>query len=658
VTVCGFSGFLSPPGNPQEQAHVAQRMASTIVHRGPDDGGSWADETGRVALGFRRLSIIDLSPEGHQPMSSADGRYTIVFNGEIYNFENLRAELGNSGGPYRGHSDTEVLLRAVSQWGLEAAISRLWGMFAFALWDSVEQKLHLVRDRLGKKPLYYGWSGSHFLFGSELKALREHPSFTARIDRDALTSYLRFMYVPTPMSIYEGVFKLPPGSWLTVDPNNPGQTPEPVTYWDPAQVAKAGHDNPLELSDVEATGQLETLLNDATKIRSVADVPIGAFLSGGIDSSAVVASLQAQSSRPVSTFTIGFNNDQYDESKHAKEIAKHLGTNHTELLVTPDEARSVIPKLPSLYDEPFSDASQIPAFLVSQLARQHVTVALSGDGGDEVFAGYNRYVAGMRIWSKLNNVPQPIRRTVSRRMRGISPERWDRFGEKSDRLLPKRRRSLITGNNAHKLATVVDSTSIEDMYSRLVSTWDNAEDVVIGGRLPSSNSRLISSDLDPARQMMLLDVLTYLPDDILTKVDRASMGTSLEARTPLLDHRLIEFAWSLPLDQLIRDGESKWILRQVLERHVPRALFDRPKQGFGIPIDSWLRGPLREWATDMLAPDRLAREGYFDVNQVQQKLDDHLSGRRNVQYHLWSILVFESWLEAEMNEGRCLNEPT
>jgi len=628
-------------------------MASTIVHRGPDDSGSWSDPTGRVALGFRRLSIIDLSPEGHQPMSSSDGRYTVAFNGEIYNFEELRAELGSAGGPYRGHSDTEVLLRAISQWGPEKAVQRIWGMFAFALWDSAEQKLHLVRDRVGKKPLYYGWFGSHFLFGSELKTLREHPAFTARINRNALTSYLRFMYVPVPMSIYEGVHKLQPGSWLTIDPNQSGETPEPVVYWDPAQIAQTGRDNPLHLSDDEAIEQTAHLLNDATRLRSVADVPLGAFLSGGIDSSVVVASMQAQSDRPVSTFTIGFNSDQYDESKHAKEIAKHLGTNHTELVVTPDDARAVIPKLPTLYDEPFSDASQIPTYLVCELARKHVTVALSGDGGDEVFAGYNRYVAGTRIWSKLENVPQSVRNAASRRMRAITPDRWDRFGAKADRLLPAKRRSLITGNNAHKLATVIDSANIEEMYARLVSTWDNADEVVIGGSLPPSNTRFLSGNLDPAHQMMLLDVLTYLPDDILTKVDRASMGTSLEVRTPLLDHRLIEFAWGLPLDQLIRNGESKWALRKVLERHVPREMFERPKQGFGIPIDSWLRGPLREWATDMLSPDRIAREGYFNVEHVQRTLDDHLSGRRNVQYHLWALLVFESWLETEVEAGRC-----
>ena len=656
--MCGFAGLIGPAGQPGAQAQLAHAMASTLEHRGPDDAGSWSNETGCVGLGFRRLSIIDLSPEGHQPMQSSDRRYTVVFNGEIYNFEALKSELRRAGHTFRGHSDTEVLLCAISHWGMEDALPRLWGMFAFALWDEQEQRLHLVRDRVGKKPLYYGWFGQHFLFGSELKALRAHPAFTATVDRDALASYLRFVYVPAPLSIYEGVSKLPAGSWTTIEPDRPGHSPVPRTYWQAQHVAEHGNDHPLRLSDKAAADELERLLDDATGLRAVADVPVGAFLSGGIDSTVVVASLQKHSRRGVSTFTIGYTNDQYDESVHARAIAQHLGTEHTELIVSPAEARAVIPRLPSLYDEPFADASQIPTFLVSELARQHVTVALSGDGGDEVFGGYNRYVMGTWLWARLKRIPAPARRAAARTMLSIAPDRWDRMGRRMDPFMPSKRRSLVTGNNAHKLAGILDADSVDVMYSRLVATWDNADDLVIGAGTSGTRSLAASTKLDAAHQMMLHDMLTYLPDDILVKVDRASMGASLEVRTPLLDHRLIEFASRLPDHQLIRDGEGKWLLRQVLQRHVPRELFDRPKHGFGVPIDAWLRGPLRDWATDLLSPSRLRREGYFEVDPVQKALSAHLSGERNLQYHLWAILMFESWLENEHEAGRCPQELT
>ena len=587
-------------------------------------------------------------------MTSADGRYTVVFNGEIYNFEALRSELGAHGEFFRGRSDTEVLLRAMSAWGIERAIPRLWGMFAFALWDSAERRLHLVRDRLGKKPLYYGWFGDHLLFGSELKALRAHRFFSAEVDRTALANYLRFAYVPSPLSIYEGVRKLPPGSWLTVDPNRPGFLPAPKRYWDPAEIARAGEADPLNLSDADAIDELERLLADATQLRAVADVPLGAFLSGGIDSSAVVASLQAQSNRRVATFTIGSPEDSYDESGHASAIARHLGTDHTELIVTPSEARAVVPLLPSLYDEPFADSSQIPTFLVSQLARRHVTVALSGDGGDEVFGGYNRHVAGPRMWSRLRPVPMPLRRALARGIQAVPPGQWDRLGLAADRFLPANRRGVLTGNNAHKFAGVADVASVNEMYARLISLWTDASSVLTGGGTGDlGDGESLAPDLDPARQMMLLDLVTYLPDDILVKVDRASMGVSLEARTPLLDHRLVEFAFRLPHHQIIRGGEGKWLLRRVLERHVPRSLLDRPKKGFGIPIDAWLRGPLREWAEELLSPSRLAREGFFQVAPVQQALRAHLDGRRNLQHQLWVILMFEAWLDREHEEGRC-----
>ena len=623
-------------------------MAATLAHRGPDDAGCWSNPEGTVGLGSRRLAIIDLSPEGHQPMSSADGRYTVAYNGEIYNFGAIREELIAAGCAFRGHSDTEVMLAALSSWGIEAAIPRFWGMFAFAVWDAKERMLHLVRDRLGKKPLYYGWQDGTLLFGSELKALRAHPSFGAAVDRDALAAYLRFCYVPAPRSIHVGIMKLPPATWITFRPDRPGELPEPQRYWDPVAIAGAGQRDRSTLDDEDATSELEMLLSDAVRLRMISDVPLGAFLSGGIDSSAVVALMQTQSSRRVQTFTIGYDSSEYDESAQAAGVAAHLGTDHTALRVTPQEMRAVIPRLPDLYDEPFADASQIPTYLVSELARRTVTVALSGDGGDEVFGGYNRYVTGMRTWKRLSRIPRPARHRAARLMEGISPRVWDRAGAIADRVLPASNRGLVTGNRMHKLASVLGLDSVDALYTRLVSTWPLPARLVLGGAEPPLPwTALRSAVVDPAERMMLFDLMGYLPDDILTKVDRASMGASLEARAPLLDHRVVEFAWRLPLEQRIRRGESKWILRRILDRHVPRALVDRPKAGFGVPIDAWLRGPLRPWAMDLLSEARLAREGYFDPKPIVAALRDHLDGRRNLHHQLWVILMFEAWLDRQ-----------
>ena len=652
--MCGFAGLLGPPGAAEERLATARRMAATLVHRGPDDEGSWADPQGEVAFGFRRLSILDLTPEGHQPMTSPDGRYTVVFNGEIYDFAALREELERRGHRFRGHSDTEVLLAAIVEWGLEAALPRLWGMFAFALWDDRERALHLVRDRMGKKPLYFGWQGRTLLFGSELKALRAHPDFAAPIDRDALASYLRFCYVPAPRSIHRGIYKLAPAGWITLRPGRPGELPATRHYWHPATIALAGERDPSRLSDADAAGALEELLEDAVRLRCVADVPLGAFLSGGIDSSTVVALMQAQSARKVRTFTIGFNLAEYDESAHARAVAAHLGTDHTELQVTPEETRAVIPRLPALYDEPFADASQIPTFLVSQLARTQVTVALSGDGGDELFGGYHRYVTGTRLWSSLGRVPRRLRQGVVLAIEAVPPAAWDRVGWLADRALPAARRGLITGNRVHKLATVLGVPDLDAMYLRLVSTWPDPSSVVRDGGEPEGPLpwRGAAAALEaPAHRMMLLDLLGYLPDDILVKVDRASMGVSLEARAPLLDHRVAEFAWRLPVRQKIRGGEGKWLLRRVLERHVPRSLFERTKRGFGIPIDAWLRGPLRGWATDLLSEQRLKREGFFRPQPVQRALREHLDGARNRQFQLWTVLMFQAWREAQGGAG-------
>lgn len=585
-------------------------------------------------------------------MTSPDGRYTVVFNGEIYNFAVLREELEAAGCSFRGRSDTEVLLASIVRWGIEDAIPRLWGMFAFGVWDGRDRVLHLVRDRLGKKPLYYGWQGRTFLFGSELKALRAHPEFRASIDRDALVSYLRFSYVPGPRSIYEDIRKLPPASWVTIHPDRPRQMPDPKCYWDPVGVALAGQADPLPLSDEDATLELEKLLADAVRLRAIADVPLGAFLSGGIDSSTVVALLQAQSQLKVSTFTIGYDASEYDESAQARLVARHLGTDHTELRVTPEDTRAVIPRLAALYDEPFADSSQIPTFLVSELARRRVTVALTGDGGDEIFGGYNRYVAGVRIWRRISGVPLPIRRSAAGLAQAVPPRLWDRAGAAADRLLPTTRRGVITGNHVHKLASVLDLASVDEMYTRLVSTWPNPGELARGGNEPALPFRAVKAYLpNPIDRMMLFDLLGYLPDDILVKVDRASMGTSLEVRAPILDHRVIEFAWRLPVRQKIRNGVGKWLLRQVLQRHVPPSLFERPKHGFGVPIDAWLRGPLKGWAEDLLSEQRLEREGFLDPIPIRAALREHLQGRRNHQYQLWTVLMFQAWLDQQQGIG-------
>jgi asparagine synthase (glutamine-hydrolysing) len=649
--MCGFAGVLGSSLAPEERAAVARRMAAALVHRGPDDDGAWADERDAVALAFRRLAILDLTPEGHQPMASADGRFVIAFNGEIYNFAALRAELEAHGHAFRGHSDTEVLLASLVQWGLESALPRVWGMFAFALWDRRERLLYLARDRMGKKPLYYGWQGRTLVFGSELKALRAYPGFSAGIDREALTRFLRFVYVPGPRSIYEGVWKVPPASWLALSPDRPGQLPAPTAYWDAAAVARVACERPLALSDAEATDTLEELLRDAVRLRSVADVPLGAFLSGGIDSATVVALLQEQSPRPIRTFTIGFRSGEYDESAHARTVARHLGTEHTELEVTPDDARALIPRLPDVYDEPFADSSQLPTILVSQLARRQVTVALSGDGGDEMFAGYHRYVTGRRLWSLTGRIPPALRRGARSALEALPPAAWDRVGAATDRLLPRRRRGLVTGNRIQKIASVLESPDLDAMYLRLVSTWPEPAAVVRGGCEPGGalpGAAAATALADPVHRMMLLDQRGYLPDDILVKVDRASMSCSLEARAPLLDHRVAELGWRLPMSQKIRGREGKWLVRRVLERHVPRALFDRPKQGFSVPIDAWLRGPLSGWARDLLSDARLRRDGFFEPAPIQAALEEHLRGARNHQHRLWAVLMFQAWRDAQV----------
>lgn len=647
--MCGLCGFWqgSARWDPEQGRRWVQRMAERLVHRGPDDAGAWVDAETGIALGHRRLAILDLSPAGHQPMLDASGRWVLVFNGEIYNHAELRRTLeGQGSGGWRGHSDTEVLLAAIGAWGLERTLALCVGMFAFALWDREQRQLTLVRDRLGEKPLYYGWQGDCLLFGSELKALKAHPAFQGAIDRDALAQLLRLSYVPAPRSIYQGIRKLPPGSWVRFGQNQE-RDPQPVSYWSARDVAEAGRRTSFAGSPGQAREQLTRLLLDAVGQQMLADVPLGAFLSGGIDSSTVVALMQDQSSRPVRTFSIGFQEPGYDEAAQARAVARHLGTEHQELYVSPDQVQAVIPDLPALYDEPFADSSQIPTALVARLARSQVTVSLSGDGGDELFGGYNRYLWAPRLWRRLRGIPAPLRRAAARALTSLAPGDWDRLGQPLLGWLPARHRQARLGDKLHKLAGTLSAAGPAGIYTQLVSQWPQPEALVRDGREPPSP--LIDGGAWPElgsfeEQMMYLDQLTYLPDDILVKVDRAAMGTSLETRVPLLDHRVVEFAWRLPLDLKIRDGQGKWLLRQVLYQYVPAELVERPKMGFGVPIDSWLRGPLRDWAEALLDPARLQREGWLHPQPIQAAWREHLGGQRNLAHALWNLLMFQAWL--------------
>jgi asparagine synthase (glutamine-hydrolysing) len=632
-------------------------MANTLRHRGPDDAGVWVDAAAGVALGHRRLSILDLSPAGHQPMVSPSGRYVIVFNGEIYNCQQLRRELDQvtiGGLSFRGHSDTEVMLKAFEHWGVQRAIRQMNGMFAFALWDRHERILCLGRDRLGEKPLYYGWIGKRFLFASELKALQCCPDFSPGINRHALALYMRHNCIPAPYSIYEGVYKLLPATVLVVS----AETPDPVVpipYWSLKEVIERGAADPFTGSEQEAVGELETLLRDAVKIRMLADVPLGAFLSGGVDSSTVVALMQAQSERPVKTFTIGSCEADYDEAGSAKAVAQYLGTEHTELYVTPTEAMAVIPRLPEIYDEPFADSSQVVTFLVAELARHHVTVGLSGDGGDEVFGGYNRHVWNDRIWNSVRWAPRSARVAVARTILRIPPVKWEIFFKSLGHVLPNRLIQGQFGYKLHKLAGVLPASNPQAMYLALASHWLEPETVVLGAMEPET--LLTRTDAWPhlsswAEQMMFLDAVTYLPDDILTKVDRATMAVSLEARVPLLDHRVVEFAWRLPKNLKVHNGRGKVILRRLLHKYVPPELIDRPKSGFGIPLDTWLRGALRDWAESLLDEDRLRNEGFFSPKLVRQYWKDHLTGNCDLQYHLWDVLMFQAWYSSQRQASR------
>jgi len=655
--MCGLAGFFDGAALEVDAAtHLLKRMVDPINHRGPDDEGYWYEPESRIGLGHRRLSIVDLSHAGHQPMRSVSGSYVIVFNGEIYNHLELRNALEVECGEFdwRGHSDTETLLAGFDVWGVEKTVSRSIGMFAFVLFDRKERQLILSRDRFGEKPLYYGWQKEVFLFGSELKSLKAHPAFEGEIDLASIALQMRHNYIPTPYSIYKGIRKLPPGTFLKLPVHRDRfavkSLPEPIPYWSLRGAINRGVQNPFDGTVSDAVEELDQILRDSVKQQMVADVPLGAFLSGGIDSSTVAALMQSQSSRPVKTFSIGFDETGYNEAVYAKAVAQHLGTEHTELYISPQQAMDVIPRMPSLYDEPFSDSSQIPTFLVSQMTRQHVTVSLSGDAGDELFGGYNRYLLAHRLWGKLSWLPPSVRRLGGSALTSVSPEQWSNIVGPLQRFMPATWRLANVGDKLHKGASVLGCDSLNTLYLGLISHWNSPSSMVIGGSEPETllnGQDLFLSDLGSIERMMTLDTLTYLPDDLLVKVDRAAMGVSLETRVPFLDHRVVEFAWQLPLSMKIRNGQGKWILRQVLHKYVPKELIERPKMGFGIPIGDWLRGPLRDWAESLLDESRLCHEGFFNPAPIRKKWAEHLSGQRNWQYHLWDVLMFQAWLDEQ-----------
>jgi asparagine synthase (glutamine-hydrolysing) len=646
--MCGIVGLLSIGDGTLRQpvAEVARSMANSLVHRGPDDAGVWEDSVVPIALGHRRLAIVDISAAGHQPMPSSDGRFVIAFNGEIYNHLELRAEIESGAAPiqWRGHSDTETLLAAISIWGVEAALVKLVGMFAIALWDREKRDLWLVRDRMGEKPLYWGWAAGQFSFASELKAFSHIPGWKREVDKVALTQFLRYGYVPGPLSICKGIQKLMPGSWLRLSADD--RAIVHGNYWSLEAMARQQRLAVGESTETAMTDKLELLLRQSVQGQMLADVPLGAFLSGGVDSSLVVAVMQSISSRPIKSFTIGFDDTAYDEAVRARAVARHLGTEHTEMYVGDKDVREVIPRLPTLYDEPFADSSQVPTFLLAQLARQHVTVALSGDGGDELFGGYDRYRVAKRLWSVLSKWPTPCRRLAAAAVIAVPGKGWQAGYMALRKLRPATAHVSDAGDKLLKLAELLPAATDRELHLKMVSLKRDPRKIVIDAsdegteRGPSH----YHGPSDFIEKMMYLDSMVYLPDDILVKVDRAAMGVSLETRVPLLDHRIVQFAWQLPLSLKIRDGQGKWLMRQVLDRYVPRSLIERPKVGFSAPIADWLRGPLREWAEALLDERKLAREGNLRPAVVRQIWEEHLSGYRNWQHLLWALLMFEAWL--------------
>lgn len=659
--MCGITGFIEAAAE-RINPSIIEAMTNAIRHRGPNDYGTWYYSKCGLAFGHRRLSVLDLSPAGHQPMHSKSKRYVTIFNGELYNYQTVAGRLRGLGHSFRGHSDTEVLLAAVEEWGVTGAIKQFEGMFAIALWDNVDRKLFLIRDRIGKKPLYYGWSGGCFMFGSELKALTVHPKFTAEVDRGALGLFMQLGYIPTPWSIFTGFYKMVPGTVLTLDQRHftgapasfspfPDQSSalSPKRFWDLRQLAADGGADPFTGDESSAASQLEDLLRSSVEIRMLADVPLGAFLSGGIDSSTVVALMQTQSEKPVKTFSIGFHEENFNEAGYASNVASHLGTQHTELFVTSRDALNVIPDLPEMFDEPFSDSSQIPTFLVSKMAREHVTVALTGDGADELFGGYDRYSWARDNWRRLQFLPNPMRQLVSKFITSVSPAYFVRFFEPLEQLVG---RPVNIGHKFLTLSKILGSQNEGDFYLRLMSLWESPSALVKGiterRTVFDEYSALVPNDNCEPR-MMLADLLSYLPDDIMVKVDRSSMAVSLETRAPFLDHRVVEFSLRLPQHFKSYGGETKRIVRKILSRYLPASIFERPKMGFALPIGQWLRTDLREWAEGLLNEELIESQGFLSAAPIRRRWIEHLSGHHNWEHSLWSVLSFQSWLQINSN---------
>ncbi|MBT06342.1 MAG: asparagine synthase (glutamine-hydrolyzing) [Rhodospirillaceae bacterium] len=652
--MCGIAGSfrLMDHGSSSDAIAELRSAVRALTHRGPDDSGEWSDQRAGISLGHRRLSVVDLSHRGHQPMISRDGRFVLSYNGEVYNAPSLKGSLSQMGITFKSRSDTEVLVEAISNWGLRKTLTALNGMFALAVWDRKDRCLHLARDRFGQKPIYYAWAGKSLVFGSELAAIKEFRNFPANINRDAISLLLRHSSVPAPHTIYLDCWKLVPGAILSVDYETlrSHSVPQPKFYWSAKECAEQNLGNPLKTNDPELSKQLDAVLQGAVADCMLSDAPLGAFLSGGIDSSTIVALMQKCSSRPVKTFSIGFSEASYNEADAAASIAQHLGTEHTELYVTPSEAQAVIPKLPTMYSEPFADSSQIPTYIVSNLAREKVTVALSGDGGDELFGGYNRYVWSRNMGKIIGNTPLRLRQNISKAICSIPSQRWDTFFMRVSPFIPQSLRQAQYGEKIHKLAGIMNAKDKEDIYWKLISQWQNPHNALLKSTEPAtllSERHNWSSISNFQHQMMLMDTVTYLPDDILVKLDRASMSVGLEARVPFLDHRVFEFSWRLPIETKIYKNSGKRILKQVLAKYIPRHLFERPKMGFGVPIGDWLRRDLRSWAEDLLSEHDLKRGGFFEAGTVRRLWLDHLKENRNHQHRLWPVLMFQAWLHAQ-----------
>ena len=649
--MCGIAGFWRNSNNqPTDWLHgAASAMSEALTHRGPDDSGIWVDAEVGIAFGHRRLSIIDTSAAGHQPMVSSDGRFVIIYNGEIYNFQELRQNLKKLGHQFRGHSDTEVMLSCFVEWGVRRSLKRFNGMFAFAIRDRRDRLLWLARDRIGEKPLYYGVQNGTFFFGSELKAIRSHPEFKPEIDLDSLSSFLRFSYVPAPYSIYTGINKLLPGHFLRME--SPKSVMIPQTYWSLEQVYRQGIAEPFKGSEYDATDELEGRLKKTVKSRMVSDVPLGAFLSGGIDSSTIVALMQTQAEKPVNTFTIGFHEQKFNEAIYAKRVAKHLGTNHTEMYVTPKEAMNVIPKLASMYDEPFADSSQIPTHLISKIARNHVKVVLSGDGGDELFVGYNRYLYAKRYWTLIKYLPRKLINQIMNLGGGLEPEIIERLYNKIDPFLPIGMKVSMPVEKYQKLVWALrNSSSPRGIYNRVVSLIQDPNSLLLNGQdLPTQKNieNIWREFQNPVLNMVYSDLMTYHPDDILQKVDRASMAVSLETRVPFLDHNFVEFVMALPLKFKLKNGEGKYLLRKILYKHIPKKMMERPKMGFSVPLNQWLRGELNDWGRNLIESNRLNREGYFKSEMIMNLWKQHEDGKANWGHELWNVLMFQAWLEEQ-----------